>query len=379
MNLFELAKTHNQLKCNQDGLNRVTKDGLPSRHQELWRNSPVNLKLNQTFDYLSTPFELNTYGVSTLKKIENEGEIEKNISSIINSQHYQHHFSNSTGLALTSDLEAYEVEGERFITIDKNYISNPSQKHHVTGSTYLFKIKPHSRATFLLTDHDQHISPMTSFDQIYLIIEKHAQVEFICKSQLALQHNSFKNIYISLAENAELNTVLINHHCHYQRTDLAIELNGKNAQAHIFALNLCDKEAHNDLQSLVVHQVGDNESHQLVKTTAADHARSSFTGKINIVQNAQRVNASQMSRNLIVGEKAQIQSQPQLAIYADDVKCAHGSSTGRMNQEELFYLTSRGIEEKHAKELLNRGFVMDVIQKIKHPQAQTTILKALEI
>jgi len=379
MNLFELAKLHNQFSQLKTIFAEIEKLGLPSRHQEVWRNSPLNLKLNQSFDYLSTPVELTTYGLNTLKQIENEKEVDGLLNTVINSQHFKHHFSNTVGLALTSNLAAFEVEGERYISIDKNYMSQPEQKHHLTGSTHLFKIHAGSNVTLVYSDHDNHISPMTSFDQLYLFIEAGAQVELVVKSHLALQHNGFKNIFISLAENAQLNFVQINQYSHYHRTDLAIELKGKNAEAQIYGLNLCDKEAHNDLQSLVVHHVGDNQSHQLIKTTASDHARSSFTGKINIVKDAQRVNASQMSRNLIIGEKAQIQSQPQLAIYADDVKCAHGSSTGRMSQEELFYLTSRGIEEQHARALLNRGFVMDIVQKIKHPQAQANILGALEI
>ena len=102
----------------------------------------------------------------------------------------------------------------------------------------------------------------------------------------------------------------------------------------------------------------------------AENSRGIFTGKVRVEKYAQLINAEQLNKNLILSDKAQANSRPQLEIYADDVKCSHGSTTGQLSESELFYFESRGIRKDKARQMLARAFAYDVILKIKNLKVQ---------
>lgn len=158
------------------------------------------------------------------------------------------------------------------------------------------------------------------------------------------------------------------------RIQLGLKLVGENANAHVASLNALDGKAHVDFHSLIRHESPRTYSSQKAKNFLNGESKGIFTGRIYIAPQAQQVEAQQMNRNLLLSKKAHAFGQPQLEINADDVKCAHGSSTGQIEEEATFYLESRGIAPKRAQEMLALGFVHEVFGNTKN----SVLKKALE-
>jgi Fe-S cluster assembly protein SufD len=116
---------------------------------------------------------------------------------------------------------------------------------------------------------------------------------------------------------------------------------------------------------------------QLNKCIVGDRARGVFNGKIYVPKAAQQTNAAQLSRNLLLSPKARVDTKPQLEIIADDVKCAHGATVSQLDDEEIFYLQSRGLDRESASDLLVKGFASEVLENIPVPALRSQLLKAV--
>ena len=138
------------------------------------------------------------------------------------------------------------------------------------------------------------------------------------------------------------------------RNDLNIAINGENAEVHMNGLFVVKDGHHTDNHTLVEHNVPNCFSNELYKGVIADGGTGVFNGKIYVNQDAQKTNAYQSNKNILLGDKATINTKPQLEIYADDVKCSHGTTTGMLNEDALFYLQTRGLNENLARKVLLR-------------------------
>ncbi len=147
------------------------------------------------------------------------------------------------------------------------------------------------------------------------------------------------------------------------RLQLGAILAGADAEARLATLMQLEGQAHGDLHCVFRHDSADTRAHQLAKNLLDGEAKAIFTGRVHIARHAQRVDARQMNRNLLLSKKAWAVGQPQLEIFADDVKCGHGSSTGQIGDNETFYLLSRGIPAAKARALLTRAFVDEVFHE----------------
>ncbi|MEM8604690.1 MAG: SufD family Fe-S cluster assembly protein, partial [Cyanobacteria bacterium P01_H01_bin.121] len=116
---------------------------------------------------------------------------------------------------------------------------------------------------------------------------------------------------------------------------------------------------------------------QLHKCIVDGHAHAVFNGKVWVPQNAQLTNASQLNRNLLLSDKARVDTKPELDIVADNVKCAHGATVSQLDANEVFYLQSRGIDAEAAQRLLIYGFAMDIIDRIPIPSLQETLMQTV--
>lgn len=154
------------------------------------------------------------------------------------------------------------------------------------------------------------------------------------------------------------------------RNNLSVALTGSNTETNLHGLYLATGSQHVDNHTFVDHLVPNCNSNELYKGVLLDDANGVFTGKIHVHQDAQKTNAFQQNNNLLMSEKANINSQPQLEIYADDVKCSHGFTVGRFSEESLFYLRSRGIGEEAAKSLLVNAFAFDITDQVHIPALQ---------
>ncbi|WP_143306342.1 Fe-S cluster assembly protein SufD [Chitinophaga vietnamensis] len=154
------------------------------------------------------------------------------------------------------------------------------------------------------------------------------------------------------------------------RNNLSVALQGSYTETNLNGLYIATGNQHVDNHTFMDHLMPNCNSNELYKGVLLDNANGVFTGRIHVHQEAQKTNAFQQNNNLLLGAKADINSQPQLEIYADDVKCSHGFTAGQFSEESLFYLRSRGIGEEAAKALMVNAFSHDITDEIKIPALQ---------
>lgn len=185
-----------------------------------------------------------------------------------------------------------------------------------------------------------------------------------------LEENSYKtkkvnNLFAEQKENSHVNVSGITLHNGVTRNNYTFRLLGEYAEAHIGGLAITDKEQHVDNFAFLDHSVPNCHSNELFKYALNDKSTGVFCGKILVEVDAQKTLAYQDNKNLLISEDARMYSKPQLEIYADDVRCSHGLTTGHLDDDALFYLQARGITEKEAKMILMVAFAKDVVDMIR--------------
>jgi Fe-S cluster assembly protein SufD len=148
------------------------------------------------------------------------------------------------------------------------------------------------------------------------------------------------------------------------RNNLKIELQEKNCNAYLNGLYIVSGDSHVDNHSFVDHASPECYSNELYKGVLNGNGRGVFNGKIFVRKDAQKTNAYQSNKNILLSDDAVMNSKPQLEIYADDVKCSHGATTGQLDPEALFYLRSRGISEANSKAMLTQSFAGEILESI---------------
>ncbi|HEX6283321.1 MAG TPA: Fe-S cluster assembly protein SufD [Pyrinomonadaceae bacterium] len=202
-----------------------------------------------------------------------------------------------------------------------------------------------------------------------------AIAEIVVKEGARLEHyrvqrESTEAFHVSLTS-AELgrsssyDTTSINMGAKLARHDISVVMDHEGAECWVDGLYLVGANQHSDTHSVIDHKQPQCSSHQLYKGILDDNGRAVFNGKIFVREGAQKTDAMQTNKNLLLSPLARVDTKPQLEIYADDVKCAHGAAVGQIDQDEMFYLQARGINPELARSLLTYGFAEEVIGKIK--------------
>ncbi len=176
-----------------------------------------------------------------------------------------------------------------------------------------------------------------------------------------VNHNS---IVAEVERDALVRSVILTASGKLNRNNLTLNLNSPGAHGESHALFLTNGQEHSDVYTEINHRAPDTTSNQIAKGILDGNSKGVFTGRIHIFPKAQRVASSQLNKNLLLSKKAQVHSQPQLEIFADDVKCSHGSTTGQLSPDEVFYFQARGIPADRARNLMALGFGLEVVQKI---------------
>ena len=162
------------------------------------------------------------------------------------------------------------------------------------------------------------------------------------------------------------------HHC------VVIEQQGEGCVTEIYGLAYLRGEERVTTETHVKHAVGGGVSNQLIKFVLDDESRGHFIGNLKIAQDAQKTEAHQTNRNLLLSETAEMRTQPQLEIYADDVKATHGASTGQLDGSALFYMQQRGIGKEKARQLLVNAFMKEVVETISDEKVKSDVLSFFE-
>ena len=228
--------------------------------------------------------------------------------------------------------------------------------------------------------------PISARDFMTMIDEKlyypglpninHAWVEFCDKHKIDNKSNTnIKYDYSSITqkENSISETFIFSSGSDYIKNEVSCDLEGQYSSAFINGIHLLSKNKHHEIRTNTNHLYENTKSYQLIKSVIDDSSKSVYQGKIYVDSKAQKTDGYQLSKAVLLNEKAEFNAKPELEIYADDVKCSHGSASGSLNEESIFYLMSRGLDNKTAKELLITGFFLDVVEKITDEEIKKLI------
>lgn len=161
------------------------------------------------------------------------------------------------------------------------------------------------------------------------------------------------------------------------RNNVYVHVDGENAETNLYGLYLTDEKQLVDNHTVIDHKVPNCNSNELYKGVLDGQSTGVFNGKVFVREQAQKINAFQSNGNVLLSDNASMNSKPELEIYADDVKCSHGSTTGQIDEEAIFYLRARGISEKSAKSLMINGFVGEVVEQISNEIIREHITKLM--
>lgn len=178
--------------------------------------------------------------------------------------------------------------------------------------------------------------------------------------------------------NSVLNTINVNYGGKVVRNNLNIILDGEHCETNLDGLYMPIANGNIDNHTVVDHKVPNCNSNELYKGIMGDNSTGVFNGKVFVRKDAQKTNAFQSNKNILLSDTATINTKPQLEIWADDVKCSHGCTTGQMDKEQLFYLRARGIDEQSARKLLLKAFAEEVIEKFKDEKLRARVATILE-
>ena len=164
----------------------------------------------------------------------------------------------------------------------------------------------------------------------------------------------------------------------FVRENITAEHAGENCHTELNGFYATDGDNHADFSTVVKHNLPNCTSDELYKGVATDRSKAIFNGKVYVARDAQKTNAYQSNKNILLSDEALIRSKPELEIYADDVKCSHGSTTGQTDTKSLFYLRSRGIREKEAQKMLMLAFAGDVLERISNEEIRIHLGEIVE-
>lgn len=210
-----------------------------------------------------------------------------------------------------------------------------------------------------------------------ITVEENAHVH-LDKIQMEGDNNFLvneENIYVASNGNFTINTLTVDGG--WVRNGLNICLDGENIEANLNGFYLPRRKQHVDNHTLVDHRKPHSHSNELYKGILNDQGAGVFNGKVYVQMDAQKTNAFQSNANVLLSDDAQMNTKPELEIYADDVKCSHGTSTGQMDENALFYLKARGIGDENARKLLAAAFINDVVNKVENETVQQYVINQL--
>ena len=385
-------------EISEDAFNTFTKLGWPSNRHEEWKYTPIKALLTDKIPYVSGQ-------VPTLSNQVQEPYLFEDIKAIklvfINGQYSANLSNNATdaGIVVTNlataftsynDLitthygkiasfsqeqftalnTAFAYDGA-FVLISKNtkftlpifIIHLYSEVNEMVQSRNLIIAEEGCEATII--EDFQNLSHSALYNHVSEIhVGANASLN-ITKLQTATIHTTaIDTVEVNVARDSKFVYNTISLEAKFIRNNITARLIGKNSETHLNGLYYASGTSLIDNHILIDHLVPNCNSHQLYKGILDDEATGVFNGKIFVRQDAQKTNAFQSSKAILLSSEASMNSKPQLEIFADDVKCSHGAAIGQLNKNEIFYLQARGIEEKDAKSILTYAFANELIEGV---------------
>ena len=217
----------------------------------------------------------------------------------------------------------------------------------------------------LFCDHAADDCNFLATQVIEAFVGDNARLDLYCLEETHYKNVRVSNVYIEQQRNSRVRHNVITLHNGITRNKLDLSLAGEGAECECFGCVIADKEQHVDNNTLITHNVPHCTSNELYKYVLDDKATGAFAGRVLVEHGAQKTSSQMTNQNLSASKTARMYTQPMLEIYADDVKCAHGSTVGQLNDAALFYMQQRGISVKEAKLLLEFAFINEVIDQME--------------
>ena len=217
----------------------------------------------------------------------------------------------------------------------------------------------------LFCDHAADDRNFLSTQVIEAYVGENAQLDLYCLEETHHKNVRMSNVYIDQKANSRVTHNVITLHNGTTRNKLDLTFSGEGAECHCYGCVIADKQQHVDNNTLITHKVPHCTSNELYKYVLDDKAVGAFAGRVLVEHGAQKTTSQMTNQNLTATKEARMYTQPMLEIYADDVKCAHGSTVGQLNDAALFYMRQRGISLDEAKMLLQNAFINEVIDKME--------------
>lgn len=298
--------------------------------------------------------------ISTLSGLNNQAWVKETFNSAKPKQHV-------FGLVndvLANDVIVIDVADNAVIETPVRIVHQANGGHE-GHSRVLVRVGKQAKAVIVeeyVSDHSDAKSFTTGFAEYFIAEEAHLEhYRFELQTQEAL---SSGGCHFSLQTKSELNSTFVGLGSEMSRTDLDILHKGEFADAKLNTIYLINGEEQFDLHSTIEHEVPNCTSLENVRGIAGGKGKATFNGRIHIHRDAQKTLAELNNRNLLLTDTAQINTKPELEIYADDVRCAHGATVAELDQDALYYLMSRGVSRDKALVMLNFGFINALVDEM---------------
>ena len=379
--------SEDNIKFRKKNLQHFVEKGFPNKRIEDWKFSDLNQIISSNISnlsffndkefkdseqiYLIDKFEHNKiiFINGVISKIDIKHEDGKKI--IINND--LDFIGNSNEINPLVSLNNALANTYTCVTVKENYsLNKPLIIYNITTeelqSTALnlridIKLERNSnlKLVTIFDDNSQQnfININQNFDIAQDAILKSYKIDHKANSNIKYFYNN-----INLAKNSISENFIFSTGSKFIKNEVNCNLNGQYSSAFINGVINLNNSQHHEIKTNINHLAENTKSYQLIKTVLNDKSKGVYQGKIYVDAKAQKTNGYQLSKALLLNKDTEFDGKPELEIYADDVKCSHGSTSGNLDEDSIFYLMSRGLSHLQSKELLINGFLMDAVEKI---------------
>jgi len=376
-------------------------NGFPSKKDEDWKFTDLNSILGQNFSNIVntdltpqersykpiTEFEHNFIYLVNGKLISKNFNHEEKDKIFISNFDYKNEIILNRSNTLNFLNNALAKDGFS-LEISKNYkfkkplviynqFSN-SLKETIVNNKNSIILNENSELTLInLVDNASKENFMINVME-YIKLKKDASLKSILINNTKNNAYFYKYLKNDLEKNSNLVNYILSSGLKLNKLDIEVNHIEEHSSSSIFsALNLSNNE-HQEIKTRINHNAPNCQSYQKIKNVLNNESKGVYQGKIFVKNTAQKTDAYQLSRALILDDKAEFDAKPELEIYADDVKCSHGSTSGSIDLDSIYYLKSRGILEKEAYQMLINGFLSEILEKLNENDLKKFLLQKLE-
>ena len=398
-----LSLSQKDIEIKKFSLDNFINKGFPNRKEEDWKFSDLNQIINKNIgelsfynDYTSTnKVDTSVFvdGLEHNKIVFINGRIEKidfdyekkGQIEIIDQSETINKFDNNNSL---SDLNNAFTNKCFKIVIKTGYqLLKPLIIYHTTNSKIWSK-NINLRLDFELQD-DSCLRLIDIFNDtseknfLNIFYNFNLKEDAILKNYKVdkLENKNIKYSFNNIVQNK--NTIseifILSSGSNFFKSEINCNLKGEHSSAFVNGIFSLDKNKHHEIRTTINHLTENTKSYQLIKSVLEDSSKAVYQGKIYVNSVAQKTDGYQLSKAILLNKDSEFNAKPELEIYADDVKCSHGSASGSLDEDSIFYLMSRGLNYNQARELLINGFLLDVVEKITDSEIKNLIKNMIGI